>query len=45
MPAKKIDQIIIKDGEGKMMNKVWYYIMNDDELESVKEELKTHLEI
>ncbi|MCZ2257291.1 polyisoprenyl-teichoic acid--peptidoglycan teichoic acid transferase TagU [Sporosarcina sp. G11-34] len=43
--AKKIDQIIIKDGEGKKMNKVWYYIMNDDELESVKEELKTHLEI
>ena len=39
----KIDQIIIKDGQGKMMNSIWYYIMNDNELKAIKDELKEHL--
>jgi len=43
--AKTIDQLIIKDGEGKKMNNIWYYIMNDAELEIIQNELKTHLEL
>jgi len=43
--AKTIDQLIIKDGEGKKMNNIWYYIMNDAELDSIQSELKTHLEL
>lgn len=43
--AKKIEQLYIKEGQGKTMDKIWYYIMNDEELESVQNELKTHLEL
>jgi len=43
--AKTVDQIIISEGEGKKMNNIWYYIMNDAELEKVQNELKTHLEM
>jgi len=43
--AKTVDQIIISEGEGKKMNNIWYYIMNDAELDKVQNELKTHLEM
>lgn len=41
----KIDQIYIENGEGKKMDGIWYYIMNDEELQEIQDELKTHLEI
>lgn len=41
----KVDQLYIKEGQGKMMNGVWYYMMNDQELESIKVELKEHLKL
>lgn len=41
----KIDQIFIDKGEGKKMNGIWYYIMNDEELTDIQNELKEHLEI
>lgn len=41
----KVDQLYIKDGQGKKMNGIWYYMMNDKELESIKVELKEHLEL
>ncbi|MBE1555373.1 LytR family transcriptional regulator [Sporosarcina limicola] len=41
--AGKIEQLYIKEGEGKRMNGIWYYIMNDEELASVQGELKAHL--
>ena len=43
--AKNIDQIIITEGEGKMMNNIWYYMMDEAELGSVNSELRTHLEL
>lgn len=43
--AKTVDQIIISDGEGKKINNIWYYMMNDAELDKVKSELKVHLEL
>jgi len=41
----KVDQLFIKEGQGKKMNGVWYYIMNDQELDSIKVELNAHLEL
>ena len=43
--AKKVDQLYIKEGQGKTINNIWYYIMNDAELENVTWELKEHLEL
>lgn len=43
--AKKVEQLYIKEGQGKTMDKVWYYIMDDGELENVRNELKVHLEL
>lgn len=41
--AKEIDQLYINEGEGKMMNNIWYYMMNEDELSTIQDELKMHL--
>ncbi|WP_438318951.1 LCP family glycopolymer transferase [Sporosarcina sp. FA9] len=43
--VNSIDQIYINEGHGKMINDIWYYIMNDDELVRTQNELKTHLEL
>lgn len=43
--ARHIEQLYINEGEGKRMNGIWYYIMNEEELIKVKHALKTHLEI
>lgn len=43
--VNSIDQIIISEGHGKMMNDIWYYIMNEDELVRTQNELKTHLDL
>lgn len=43
--VKEIDQIILTDGRGQMMNGIWYYMMDDAELQNVQQQLKTHLEL
>lgn len=41
--AKEVDQLYIHDGTGKMMNDIWYYIMDEAELKHIQDELKEHL--
>ena len=43
--AKKIDQLYIEKGTGETIDELWYYIMNDAELENIQNELKEHLEL
>lgn len=43
--AGQIDQLYFERGTGDTINGIWYYIMNEEELASVKNELKTHLEL
>jgi LCP family protein required for cell wall assembly len=43
--VKSVEQIKFKSGEGKRMDGIWYYIMDTDELEDVKTELRIHLEM
>lgn len=42
---KTIEQLYINNGEGKMMNGIYYYVPNEDELKDIQENLKQHLEI
>ena len=42
--TKSVEQIKFEKGDGKRMDGIWYYMMDPDELEKVKTELKTHLE-
>lgn len=41
--AGNIEQLYIKEGQGKRMNGIWYYIMDETELLAVQDELKAHL--
>ena len=41
----KVDQLYIKEGQGKTMNGIWYYIMDDTELQNIQSELQAHLEL
>lgn len=41
--AGNVEQLYIKDGQGQKMNGIWYYIMNDNELDQIQGELRTHL--
>ncbi|MFC5604184.1 LCP family protein [Sporosarcina koreensis] len=41
--AKSVEQIRFEKGEGKRMDGIWYYMMDSEELEDVKAELKEHL--
>ena len=43
--AKKVDQLYIEKGQGQKIDKIWYYIMNDEELNNIQGELKEHLEL
>lgn len=43
--AKSVEQIRFERGEGKRMDGIWYYMMDSDEVEEVKAELKAHLGI
>lgn len=43
--AGQIDQLYFEQGTSETINGIWYYIMNEQELASVKSELKTHLEL
>ena len=40
-----IEQLQFEQGEGEMIGPLWYYIMNDEELESISEQLRNHLEL
>ena len=41
--TKSVEQIMFENGVGKRMDGIWYYMMDSDELEKVKAELKAHL--
>lgn len=43
--AGQIDQLYFKQGTGETISGIWYYMMNDAELNTVKQELKSHLEL
>lgn len=43
--VKTIDQIYFENGTGEIRNKIWYYQMDQEELEDVQLTLKDHLEI
>lgn len=38
-----INQLFFEQGTGKTMNGIWYYIADEEELEAIKNELRTHL--
>lgn len=38
-----VDQMYFKQGQGQMMDGIWYYILNDGELNEIKSALKEHL--
>lgn len=39
----QVDQLYFKQGQGQMMDGVWYYMLNDAELKEVQSALKEHL--
>ena len=41
--TKSVEQIKFEKGVGKRIDGIWYYMMDSDELEKVKLELKAHL--
>lgn len=41
----QIDTISFEKGEGKRMEGIWYYVMDDEELLAVTADLKQHLEL
>src|SRR5699024_572546 len=43
--VKDIQQLYFEHGEGQMINGVWYYIMNDEELGEISSQLQEHLEL
>lgn len=43
--TKKMDQLYFENGQGQMINGVWYYVMNDAELNEVSGALREHLEL
>lgn len=38
-----IEQLQFEKGEGEMIGSLWYYIMNEEELESISKQLRSHL--
>ncbi|MEJ8777864.1 LCP family glycopolymer transferase [Pseudogracilibacillus sp. ICA-222130] len=43
--TKDVHQLYFERGEGQMINGVWYYIMNEEELNEVSTQLREHLEL
>lgn len=41
----KVDQIVVEDGYGETINGIWYYMMDENELNEIKSTLKGHLEM
>ena len=40
-----IEQLQFEDGTGEMIGPLWYYIMDEEELTSISNDLRTHLEL
>ncbi|SIT73729.1 polyisoprenyl-teichoic acid--peptidoglycan teichoic acid transferase TagU [Edaphobacillus lindanitolerans] len=43
--TRNVNQIIVEKGQGQKMDGIWYYLMNDEELDSISSQLKQQLEI
>ncbi|WP_335871175.1 LCP family glycopolymer transferase [Bacillus sp. 2205SS5-2] len=43
--TKSINQVSIDTGYGETMNGIWYYIIPDEEVVKIQNEMKTHLEL
>ncbi|KZE38903.1 trascriptional regulator [Bhargavaea cecembensis] len=41
----QVDQLYFEKGQGQRIDGIWYYMMNEEELNAVSSELKQHLEI
>ncbi len=41
----KVEQLHFQNGDGQMINGIWYYLMNEEELSGITDELKSHLEL
>ncbi|MFC7365205.1 MULTISPECIES: LCP family protein [Bhargavaea] len=41
----KVDQLYVEKGEGQKIDGIWYYMMNEEELNAISSELKQHLGI
>lgn len=42
---ENINQIMIEKGTGETINKVWYYLMDEEELAAISQQLREHLDI
>ncbi|MFJ5768852.1 LytR family transcriptional regulator [Psychrobacillus sp. NPDC093180] len=40
-----VDQLYMKEGQGKTIDGIWYYMMNNEELAAIRTVLRTHLEL
>ena len=40
-----VDQLYMKEGQGKTIDGIWYYMMNNEELAAIRAVLRTHLEL
>lgn len=40
---KDIEQISFEQGEGQRINRIWYYIPNEEELQKIQTDLNNHL--
>ncbi|SER71241.1 LCP family protein [Psychrobacillus sp. OK032] len=43
--VRHVDQLYIKEGRGETIAGIWYYMMNNEELASIRAVLRTHLEL
>ncbi|MGK7376232.1 LCP family glycopolymer transferase [Planococcus sp. 1R117A] len=43
--SKNVEQLIFEKGTGETIDGIWYYMMDEDELAAVKDQLKEHLEL
>lgn len=43
--ARKMDQLYFEKGQGKKIDGIWYYMMDEAELEEVSTELRNHLAV
>ncbi|WP_336635018.1 LCP family protein [Lysinibacillus fusiformis] len=41
---KGIEQLSFEQGDGERINRIWYYIPNEEELQKIQADLKTHLQ-
>nr|WP_016995538.1 hypothetical protein [Lysinibacillus boronitolerans] len=40
---KDIEQLSFEEGEGERINRIWYYIPNEAELQKIQTDLQNHL--